>query len=39
MEGRCEGMEGGVIDELILTASICISQSDGLRLKELVDSS
>ena len=39
MEGRCEGMEGGVIDELILTASICISQSDGLKLKEVADPS
>ena len=36
---RREG--GGVIDELILTAPICISQSqsDGLKLKEVVDSS
>ena len=32
---RREG--GGVMDELILTAPICISQSDGL--KEVVDPS
>ena len=30
-------MKGGVIDELILTAPICISQSDGLKLKEVAD--